>query len=500
MIPIAPKFFFLTALILAGVSSAAVLRAQDASPAPLNEAESPIRRLFEELRPVSPVPASGEAGEASSAGKVFSKEGEAGEPVTAAAAMAEVEPEAAEAEPADVVLDSEAMTVEAGEAEGAAGNAGDAPSTQAAAYPTALEKAVFFHERGDYEYALEGYLESLNDTQVRGTEKRRALFGMAEAYYDKGAVGKAISLLDQYLKAYPEEADSARLLFQMGLMYREIGLYSEAVVTFYRVLNSIVVTGDAEVERYLQLARRAQFEIARSHFDAGEFEQALSLLERIELFELNPRDRETVLYYKAKAFLKTGHRGKGLIELNRFLLQFPESALVSEMLYEKAEAQMRMQRSDDALATLMELLERGGLPEENASANWRQWRRIAGNYFSNQYYERGDYMAALRLYQGIVTLDDDPRWQLPVVLQMGLCFEQLAMYDRAEESLRYVVQGVEALREGSPEAPLEDALEHLLERTRWRLDMIVWRASFDPVGLATAEGTGPDAAATTTPN
>lgn len=345
-------------------------------------------------------------------------------------------------------------------------------------FTTELAKADYLQQNGSLADAIKVYLNLLNIADVPPVEHKQALFGLAETYYKRGSLAQSVSLLSQFLTIFPDDERRADIQFQIGLLYREMQLYGEAVTAFYRVLNSIVVTGEVNLTKYLSLARRSQFEIARSHYFAEEWEQSLVILSRIELFELNPTDRESLLYYKAHATLKNGDREEGLRIVKNLLRTYPTSPLVPEMLYTKAEILAEMQQEENAIATLMELLEVSGLPNEAGNEAWSYWRQQAGNKFANRYFENQDFLAALRLYQGIAVLDESAIWQLSIVYQMALCFEKLGMYDRAEESLRFVSQGVEELSDDK-EKPADVVLAQLNERAKWRLDMLQWRAGLE---------------------
>ena len=345
-------------------------------------------------------------------------------------------------------------------------------------YTGEVEKAEYFLEHEDYASAIKTYLNLLNVADVPTLEHKQALFGLAEAYYRRGSLAQSVSLLDQYLENFPNDDRRAEILFQIGLLYREMRLFPQAVTSFYRVLNSIVVTGESDLPKYLSLARRAQFETARSHFFAEQWDQALSLLDRIELFELSNTDRESVLFYQAHATLRSGDLEKGLNLVQKLIHTYPTSPLVPEMLYTKAQTLAQMQQTEDSVATLMELLEHGGMPTENAGEEWLYWRQQAGNEFANQYFENKDFLAALRVYQGIAVLDERAEWQLPIIYQMGLCFEKLGMFDRAVESLEFVAQGIEQISESENQSP-DAALDQLYKRTQWRLDMLNWRSGLE---------------------
>lgn len=224
------------------------------------------------------------------------------------------------------------------------------------------------------------------------------------------------------------------------------------------------------------MARRAQFEIARSHFDLQEWDQALALFERINLFELNATDRETLLYYKAIATLRNEQLEAGIKLVNDFILNYPDSPLVPEMYFTRAEALFLMDREEAAIEALMQLMEQAGVPTGDVADKWDFWRQQAGNRFANRYYENRDYLAALRIYQGMVSLNPSKEWQLPLIYQIGLCFEKLSMFDRATESYTYVVQ---ALNEDGQTDPSAEHLLQLARNASWRIDMLKWRSDLD---------------------
>lgn len=337
-----------------------------------------------------------------------------------------------------------------------------------------LEKAAFFHQQGDYQLAERTYISVL-ESNADHEDKIEALTELAEVYRDRGTLARAVDTLETCLRKYPEIAERPETLFRLGQMYREMQLFDESIAMFYRVLNAIVVTGEQNLEKYLRLARLAQFEIARAHYVSGEYDRAYLLFDRIDLLELNPVDRETVLYYMALTALKSGKNKDGLRLVQRFVQKYPKSEYIPEMLYLEAEVLYRLGRVHAAVDSLMRLLETVGIPEEDQSRQWTYWRQQAGNRLANKLYEDGDYLVALRVYQGMVGLDDSTNWQLPIIYQIGLCFEKLGMLDRARESFAYVIQEVQERGEGA----LPEYLVRLAETASWRQDLLSWRGEIN---------------------
>lgn len=56
---------------------------------------------------------------------------------------------------------------------------------------------------------------------------------------------------------------------------------------------------------------------------------------------------------------------------------------------------------------------------------WVRWQKKAGNQLANKYFEEGKNVDAIGIYQKLLALDPSPKWQAPIVYQLGLCFERI---------------------------------------------------------------------------
>ena len=56
---------------------------------------------------------------------------------------------------------------------------------------------------------------------------------------------------------------------------------------------------------------------------------------------------------------------------------------------------------------------------------WIRWQKKAGNQLANEHFEEGETLKAIEIYQKMIILDSTPKWQAPIVYQLGLCFERL---------------------------------------------------------------------------
>lgn len=343
----------------------------------------------------------------------------------------------------------------------------------------AFERGKLFLEEGNYTAAQNAFTEYLETNLFTPETQEAALSFLGRSFRGSGNPTRAAGIFESLLRLFPDSGNRVDYLLQLAELYREMGLPADSIATFYRVLNAIVVARDTDLERFQETARRVQFEIAKGHFDNGEWEQSLVLLERIDLFQLHPEDRELVHYFRILCLLRLERWREALAQMDAFIRQRPESSFIPEMLSHRADALTRSNRGDEALETLLELLERGGQPDDGqASLEWLNWKKRAGNDFANRFFHQGDFRSALRLYQSLAGLDADPLWRIPVVYHIGLCFEQLGLVERAVESFEFVVLEADAFLQNEPD-PRHLNLRQILTDARWRIDHLNWKKALE---------------------
>ncbi|MFP4260502.1 MAG: tetratricopeptide repeat protein [Opitutales bacterium] len=335
-----------------------------------------------------------------------------------------------------------------------------------------LEKARYYAKGESYNLAEKAYLGLVQDGE-EGYIVQSALLELSEVYYAQGEYMKAVDTLDRSLTVFPNLAGDAKNIYRLGEFYRAAGLHEKAVSIFYRVINMIIMRGSEQMEVYFPVARMAQFQIARANYESGNFDEAYAAFDRIEVLELSRENREVVLYYKILSAMKAGEAEAGEAMVEDFSREFPESDYLPELVYLRAEVLMALGRSEEATDQLVQILETFEAKTFSDSGELRFWKQQAGNRLANRYYAEGDYAVALRIYQGLVGLSEDPAWQLPVIYQMGLCFEKLGRYERAQESYTYVLEDLAQI----DAEQLSRALRQLGESATWRAQVLEWRQS-----------------------
>jgi TolA-binding protein len=357
------------------------------------------------------------------------------------------------------------------------GTAGEpAPATAAPAPAISGGRAAEIHgllnlgasltERGDYEGAEIAYRQVLDDSAAAPTDTKSALLGLAHMHRRQGALTKAAAIYEKFLKEYPGDDRSPDALLELGRTLRSMGAYKTAIARFYSVINSTLKLPAEGFTHYERLAKTAQFEIAETHFQAGEFEEAGKFFSRLSLLDLVPADQAHAHFMAAYALHLQGDKEGAVAMLRAYLEQWPDDENTPEARYLLATNLRALNRTQEAFAATLELLR---AEKSRVAANpkrWAYWQRRTGNQLANDFFENGDILDAQAIYAGLAALSSDPAWQLPVTYQVALCYERLGAADRARESYKKIVDSV-----GAQPAP---ALQELAQLAAWRLAQLDW--------------------------
>ena len=131
-------------------------------------------------------------------------------------------------------------------------------------------------------------------------------------------------------------------------------------------------------------------------------------------------------------------------------------------------ARIALARSDpDPFAATLDLLR---TEKSRVAANpkrWAYWQLRTGNQLANDFFEAGDTLNAHAIYSGLLELSPEPNWRLPILYQIGLCYERLGVNERARASYQSIVDTAGA----NPPADLAE----LTRMAAWRIEHLAWR-------------------------
>ncbi len=330
-----------------------------------------------------------------------------------------------------------------------------------------LEKTA----EGDYDAANTCFTKVLS-LEATTAQHRAALLGFARALRKKNELTKAAAVYEKILKEYPLDEDAPDIYLELGRTQRALGAYKTAINRFYSVINSTLKLPEAGASHYRQLAKTAQFEIAETHFQAGEYQEASRFYSRLRLLDLATSDRARAHFKSSYSlFLAEDYLG-AVSSLRAYLDQHPEDENVPEARYLLAVSYRRLHRPLEALVEALELLRTEKTRTAKDPKLWTYWQRKTGNQIANEFYEQGDTANALAIYQTLAELAPEPAWRLPVVYQVGLCYERLGDVAQAIASYQTILDNV---RDPKGDGSARPELTDLARMAAWRLDQITWQ-------------------------
>lgn len=330
-----------------------------------------------------------------------------------------------------------------------------------------LQLGDLLSTRDDFASAEIAYRRVLDAPAANRAEQQEALIGLARNCRKQGSLTKAAAVYEKFLKEFPDDLRVPEMLLELGRILRAMGAHKSALNRFYSVLNSTLKLQPTQFDHYQLLAKTAQFEIAETHFENGNFVEAGKFFGRLRLLDLAPVDRARAHFKCAYATQLLGDLDGAVRLLLDYLDKWPNDENVPEARYLLATTLRRLNRHQEALATTLDLL-RSEYAQSEADPKRRAfWQRRTGNQLANEFFQSGDIPSALAIYQGLAALSEDPAWKLPTLYQVAVCSERLRAFDRARAAYQAVVEGAKATADNTE-------LNELAKMAAWRVENMAW--------------------------
>jgi tetratricopeptide (TPR) repeat protein len=324
---------------------------------------------------------------------------------------------------------------------------------------------------GDFESANIAY-QQLFDLPLTKDQQRSTLLEYARMLRKKGDLTKATAVYEKILKEYPLAEDTPDIYLDLGRIQRALGAYKTAISRFYNVINSTLKLPEDGASRYRQLAKTAQFEIAETHFQAGNYEEASRFYTRLRLLDLATVDRARAHFKSAYALFLAEDFQKASATLQAYMEQYPDDDNVPEARYLLAISYRRLQRAQDALNEALNLLRTEKIRTQKDPRRWAYWQRKTGNQIANEFFDQGDYASALTIYTTLSELSTEDTWKLPILYQMGICLERQGHIPMAIANYQMILDSLQSAK-GDPATRSE--LIDLQRMATWRIEQISWQ-------------------------
>ena len=331
-------------------------------------------------------------------------------------------------------------------------------------------------ERDDFAAAEIAFRRVMNDRTFPAADQCDALLGLARMYRRQATFTKAVATYEKFLKLYPNDARVPDALLELGRSQRAMGAYRNAINRFYNVINSTLKLPPESYEHYQLLAKTAQFEIAETHYEVGEFAEAAKFYDRLRLLDLAPEDRARAHFKSAGSLLNAGEHEHAVTKLTQFLDQWPADANAPEARFLLALTLRKLGRAEEALGITLALLRNEHSHASVDPKGWAYWQRRTGNQLANDFFQSGDTMSAVAIYESLTQLSDDITWRLPIIYQTGLCYERLRQHERATQAYQNII---EAITHYKGRTPVSAEMSELARMAQWRIGQLDWRDRTD---------------------
>jgi tetratricopeptide (TPR) repeat protein len=329
-------------------------------------------------------------------------------------------------------------------------------------------------ERSDFSAAEIAFRQVLNSTEFSQSDQKDALLGLARMYRRQGSFTKAAAIYEKFLKEFPDEGRVPDALLDLGRTLRAMGAHRMAISRFYSVINSTLKVPANSFDHYQLLAKTAQFEIAETHFESGNFTEAGKFFARLRLLDLAPADQARAHFKSAYALQLAGEPEASITTLRAYLEQWPRDENVPEARYLLAITLRQLNRTEEALAATLELLRNEQANSEADPKRWAYWQRRTGNQLANEFFQSGDTINALAIYQGLAALAPDAAWRLPVTYQIALCYERLRLVDRARTAYQSIIDTAAEAAGNKTDGPVPADIAELSRMASWRMSNLEW--------------------------
>lgn len=315
------------------------------------------------------------------------------------------------------------------------------------------------------------YEQALNAPAATKDEQRTALLAMARLYRRMDANTRAAACYETYLDKFSDDGNAPQVYLELGRTLRALGAYRLAMARFYSVINSTLRLSEEGVDRYRIIAKTAQYEIAQTYFEEGEYVEASRYFSRIQLLDLAPADRERAQFKAADALVLAKRYPDAEKALRAYLDEHPKGRDAAEAQYLLATVLRKLGRNQEAFDTVLALLRTESTKQDTDPTRWAYWKQRTGNRLANEFFEDGRYWSALVIYQALVKISRrEPSWRWAALYQVGLCYERLGRNDLAAADYQHVVKGC-----AQADQKAHDDLGDIQSMASWRLSHLKWK-------------------------
>ncbi|MGM0568463.1 MAG: tetratricopeptide repeat protein, partial [Elusimicrobiota bacterium] len=288
----------------------------------------------------------------------------------------------------------------------------------------------------------------------RSEYSKEAFLQIAQSYYNKGDLEKAVEYYSSYLEEYPEDEDLSYVLDQIQLSFYRMGKSDEDMQEFIKKYPLSKWASDiywrlganyfneekySQAQNYFQKVildfpdssqiERAYYYNAESYFLAGDYEKAIRAYE--QGFISNFPEHEYVpdaMFNLGIAYFNLEEYDKSIEAYENFLDMYPEHELAQNAFINMAVTYNRIHQVSDAVEAYERLIE--SFPESE---------RVPSIYLKigELHEENNNYEKAIEYYRKI---EEDKKEYPEAQYYIGICYNELGMGDEEKEVYENMVE------------------------------------------------------------
>ncbi|MDP0499476.1 MAG: tetratricopeptide repeat protein [Verrucomicrobiota bacterium JB022] len=340
----------------------------------------------------------------------------------------------------------------------------------------ALERSAWVQKTiGQLPQAEKLYLQLLQETPDR--YKPEIYLELANFYTETQQYLKTISVYERFVRRFEQDPRVPEVRLRLGMLYRRYENYKLAIDSFFSVLQISFYIPEERVDSYRRLSEMAQYEIAETYYQKGDYTRAAEFYQRLQRVSKSPKIQAEARLKQAYADLLLGNYTLVVRELRTFSEEFPQSDFLADSRFLLARAYYMLGDRDLARRETLKILGTELRPVDDSL--WGYWLKTIGNQLANDLYESKDYEGAHRIYHALLSMSEDPEWRWPIVYQIGLCLERQQQDAKAIEIYARLLDQTSSLVEAQPDTETRQRFSELRQRAQTRLDHLQWRDNFN---------------------
>lgn len=325
----------------------------------------------------------------------------------------------------------------------------------------------------NYKEAEQQWIEALNDKNLPSDIRKAILQQLANLYILLGNSGKEILLYEKYVESFDNDPSGPHILFELGNLYRSQGAVKLALKRYYDILQRALTVSQSELKGYRLMIAKVQMAIAETYFEMNDLPKALELFSKLQLNTLTPENRRKVLFKK----IYCQYHLKKYLDAFTLLAQFCDDSIndaySAEAMFLKIKTLKALNRRDETVSIILDLLKTAQKYRKSQAPNWKQWdywQKEAARQVAKEFYNENEFINALTIYQVMVGMDTTPIWQWPILHAIGLCYERLHLLQRAEAAYRIITSAKDVWNEKT--LRWTELLKSYQEDCLWRLQQL----------------------------